>query len=1286
MMRANRGTYTDRLLIDSEYAPGGVVVYYADGDEEIIHVNQYVLDMFECATVDEFLEHTHGSFRGMVFADDLDITEDYIWRQVADRRGLDHIYYRIQTKSGRITTVDDFGRLVESSDGDRPVFYVFVSEVTQGGYVDWLTGLPSMTRFFALAQTSVAGIRERGDQPVAVALNLAGMKTYNARHGSAAGDSLLRVFADVLRTHFGPEACSRFAEDHFYAFSSRKDVEKRVERVFADFAAADVTAVPPVRVGAYACDAEDDIVEVGFNRAKLACDLDRMTWYSHLTWFTDQMRFDLRLRLHICESIDRAISEGWVRPHYQTIVRAATGEACGEEALARWDDPEYGELAPRQFMPILDEAGLTHRVDLHMIDCIVTDILARKEHGVPLEPISINISPTDFDQVDIARELATRFDAAGLSHELLRVELTESVESIDVEVVRKRIDDLHALGFQVWMDDFGSGFYSLNVLQEFNFDLVKLDMGFLRGNTEEARTIVEGVVQTASKLGVGTLAEGVETSDQREFLERIGCDLLQGYYFTKPLPIEAVLARVEAHDGLPREALSERLYWDTVSSINLEDLSSTDDMRDAEGVVLSEFPAGVVECRQGTWRVLRANESYADFLHASGLLDGCTSINVGSSIEGVLDEDYFDAITGCRATGAWQRIAGHLEFGSKFQFYVRHLASVPDADAYLIGGIPTMLGTALGSYGDVPVAYAVYRVVLNDAGNEVIDAEYVYANDMYCDWVGCELRDIAGRSYLDTTQHASNVWFPYCYRAAVLGEQVHDVIFSPEVGHWVSFNISPSLVEGHCVYAFSFADEEHRERQEMVSGRDTSDLIIAMADALSDEVSYDTAVNNLLGTLSMILPADRLFVVERIGDAAHIVFERDADGIEPRSGSLRHMRAVEYDVWAKCFESEPIVMVPDVHAVHTVTNERKATYDAQGVRSLLAVPLYSNGKLIGYFGADNYQMETELDTTRLLETLGSFLGSRIANHQLVTELERLGMCDGLTGLLNRRGIDVTIDKYLAKHPYAHYVLALMDVDDFKTVNDLHGHDIGDEALRLIAREVEQAFPTAITGRNGGDEFLIMLSGEDAKDADRLFEDFSARKLWCERHGKRYDFSVSIGYVGVPEQATDLKMAYSMADAALYAVKLAGKSGHSRYSYQMTTQYRSQLGFTPRDIAENIPGAIVVHEPGASGKILFANDELIDMFECDDLEDFMRYTGGVFGGVVHPDDRQQMFQRLLAQLSSSEFKGKRYLDFRILTKTGEVRHVADNGRMVEVDGIGKVFYELLVDAGEHVTPL
>jgi diguanylate cyclase (GGDEF)-like protein len=193
----------------------------------------------------------------------------------------------------------------------------------------------------------------------------------------------------------------------------------------------------------------------------------------------------------------------------------------------------------------------------------------------------------------------------------------------------------------------------------------------------------------------------------------------------------------------------------------------------------------------------------------------------------------------------------------------------------------------------------------------------------------------------------------------------------------------------------------------------------------------------------------------------------------------------------------------------------------------------------------------------------------------------------------------------------------MDIDDFKTLNDMYGHDVGDEALRYLAAVVTQSFSdSAIIGRNGGDEFLAMLFGEDACHADELFDRLVKSDLGCTVRDRRYKLSMSIGFVECPKQVNDLKGAYTKADAALYAVKLSGKSGSRRYSPNLESKYRTRLGFSSRDLAENIPGGIMVHKADGKREILFANDELIRMLGCDNLSDFMEFTGGAFDGLGH----------------------------------------------------------------------
>jgi diguanylate cyclase (GGDEF)-like protein len=739
---------------------------------------------------------------------------------------------------------------------------------------------------------------------------------------------------------------------------------------------------------------------------------------------------------------------------------------------------------------------------------------------------------------------------------------------------------------------------------------------------------------------------------------------------------------VRRGEALPREPFDEDAYWDSVSLLSLVDLPASDDDQRVGMSPMTEVPMGVVEYRGGTWRILRANPAYADFLDKTGMLPKPYSTLRANPVCARPDEEFFVAAGRSRETGLWERIMGHMEYGSGYQFFVRHVTSTSGAEAYMVAGSPTMLGSALGAFGDVPVAYAVFRVLLDETREHVEDIEYVYANVHYCRWGGYEQGDLPGRSFLEVAHHASRRWFPACYDAAVLRKHVHGFMYSPESQHWLSYNAAPTLIEGCCVFAFTFADDERREREEMMVGLDTSDLIISIADALGGETSYEVAMNSLLETMSTIIHPERLYVYERGATTTRNTFEWCAEGVESQIATLQDIDNEELAVWDRLLEEDSVITIDDVSKIALLDECLHRKLVRQGITRMLAVPFYNEGELLGYLGADNYRFEEGLDTRRLLGTVASFVGARVTNHRLLEEMQRLGTYDALTGLLNRRGIDLAVAEHHKRRPDEPYTLALMDVDDFKTVNDLHGHDVGDEALRELARRVGDAFGhDAIVGRNGGDEFLVMLCGDDSLRADALFREFVDQEFSCELHGRTYRLSMSVGYASCPDQTCGLMELYTLADAALYAVKLGGKGGCARYAPSMETQFRSQLGFTPHDIARNIPGGILVHRQG-DDEILFANDEIIELFECDGLEDFLSYTGGTFGGVVHPDDRDRVRKELTEQVEMVDKGAKDFVDFRVLTKRGNVRHVADNGKRVLVEGVGVLFYELIVNRDER----
>ena len=538
--------YEDCLQLNSEAIPGGFIRYFADGDEEIIHVNRYIVDLFECDNTKEFLELTKGSFRHFVCEEDLGAVENSIWGQVGIQDNLDHVYYRIRTKTGKLVSVVDYGRLIDKSEYTRPIFEVFVARVAPESVTDWLTGLSGMARFHALARMGMSFLANSGQHCVAIAFDIMGMKAFNTRYGRSEGDRLLCALADALRAEFGSEACSRVGEDHFYAFAPEQGVTQKVKSVFSRFASADFEHVPPMRAGLYLCDETDDIVAVGFDRARIACDLDRASVAvpPRLVHRRDEGRgTDSHPRPRMFGPGHRRGMDPSLLP---AVVRSTTGKVCEEEALARWVDPSTA-CCPA------DSSSPCSRTPPCCTGSTSTSSTAswrtsrRSARRASPSCPSRSTFPTATSCVrGRPRDRHRVRTPPGVPHELLHIEFTESAIHSDPELFMSQVRQLHDAGFEVWMDDFGSGYSSLNVLQRYEFDVVKLDMEFLRGaarDWEKARSIVAGIVQTAKRLGVRSLAEGVETEEQAAFLEGIGCDMLQGYLFSSPQPLDVISQR-----------------------------------------------------------------------------------------------------------------------------------------------------------------------------------------------------------------------------------------------------------------------------------------------------------------------------------------------------------------------------------------------------------------------------------------------------------------------------------------------------------------------------------------------------------------------------------------------------------------------------------------------------------------------------------------------------------------------------------------------------------------------
>ena len=290
----------------------------------------------------------------------------------------------------------------------------------------------------------------------------------------------------------------------------------------------------------------------------------------------------------------------------------------------------------------------------------------------------------------------------------------------------------------------------------------------------------------------------------------------------------------------------------------------------------------------------------------------------------------------------------------------------------------------------------------------------------------------------------------------------------------------------------------------------------------------------------------------------------------------------------------------------------------------------------------------------------------------------LAHTDSLTGIYNRYGFDELAEKMINKNPKAKFVAVLLDIDDFKFVNDIYGHVYGDKALRSLADSMKAFFPSdALLGRNGGDEFCILLKNYSYEDVKEKLQQFTMAPKTFSYKGKKYPFYISLGYSEYPTFASNRSQLMRCADAALYEIKLHGKNGCMAYREGLELGARKQLGFAFRDISEHLPAAFIIYRADKEDDELFyANQEFLHMTGYKDMEELFRLTEKSFSNLIREDEKKKIEASIWKQIDNGN--GNDYIHFHLRRADGSYLSVLDHGRIVESQQYGKVFYVLFMD--------
>ncbi|MDQ7161010.1 sensor domain-containing diguanylate cyclase [Lactobacillus delbrueckii] len=441
--------------------------------------------------------------------------------------------------------------------------------VEKGASADSVTNLCSVTAFRHHVAYELAEIKANpGLKLDLVHFDISNFKFFNKEHGLKAGDELLKRLAQVISQEVGSPWLVRSVADHFYALIPDSKVDQAIRNVH-DAIIRDEAFGASIRAGIYPLSASDQQVSFAMDRARIAANNAVGNYRNYYCRYEEKMEADLTLANYLLSHIDEAVAKGWIKVYYQPIVDTFSSKISTYEALARWIDPKYGFLNPGEFIEVLERGHLIHKLDLHILDLVCQDLEEAMQKGETYPMVSVNLSRYDLELPDLHERINNILASHGVKSSQIRIEITESALLSNTEaVIKEHISRFHEDGYQVWLDDFGSGFSSLNSLQNFDFDLLKIDMAFLRHANEKTPTILMDVIDMAKRLGIETLSEGVETKDEYDFLHSIGCVLAQGFYFSQPLPKAKITAKRKER-GLEFESPAEHALYQKIGQVNV---------------------------------------------------------------------------------------------------------------------------------------------------------------------------------------------------------------------------------------------------------------------------------------------------------------------------------------------------------------------------------------------------------------------------------------------------------------------------------------------------------------------------------------------------------------------------------------------------------------------------------------------------------------------------------------------------------------------------------------------
>ena len=1007
---------------------------------------------------------------------------------------------------------------------------------------DNLTGLYNREYFYRYAE-QYDQYHKNVDMD-AIVIDVNHFHMINERFGTMYGDKVLRNIGEALRASVsdnGGIVCRREADTFMVYCPHGLDYEKLLDDTSVRLASENAEGNRVwLRMGVYACADKTLEIQRRFDRAKMAADTVQGSFTKRIGIYDSTLHEKELYSEQLIENFDAAIKEHQFSVFYQPKfdVQPEIPVLASAEALVRWKHPKLGMISPGVFIPLFETNGLIQRLDLYVWREAAAQIRDWKDRLGFSVPVSVNVSRIDMYDPHLVDTLLEILKENGLSTRDMLLEITESAYTQDSEQIVETVNRLRRLGFRIEMDDFGTGYSSLNMISTLPIDALKLDMQFIRSafSGRKDTRMLEVIIDIADYLCVPVIAEGVETEDQLVALREMGCDFVQGYYFSRPVPNEEY-----------EEFILERIRHGVDSFT-----SEVDVPREVSGhheSAFGEIAHALSSGFESIYYVDTDSDHYVEFT-SRGKLENLQIENSGVNFFGDARQRILDLV----APQDLEYVRSYLQkefllekLDGPEPFVIAYRVSSVDGsslysmkavranthdDHHIVIGVSDIDEQVKGADTSVKMSDPDFGSIARTLSDNIDAIYYVDVNS------GAYHEYRTGDSFVKIeTQGDGEDFFSDCVHN--IGLVVHpadrDMLLraldkerlmaklsrQPVVA--LSFRL---LMDGGLV--------PYRIRIALVSESRGNHLIASVS-----KVEEERTGKSLLGTkqqnvvtyasIVQALATDysRIYYVNTVSDE-FVEYRPSAqhDGADIETGGEDFFKMMTDEVMKFVHPDDAGIVLSAYTKKNMLTAlERERTFTLTYRLLIDDDPSYmqmkatriddrsDNHVVIGISNVDE-QIKREQEHARAL---------RIANQ------------DSLTGVKSKHAYtreEHDIDQAIAKGTQKPFALVVCDLNDLKLINDTYGHAMGDKFIKSACTVVCDVFKHSPVYRIGGDEFVAILQGSDYEARDKLMELLEQHNDQCRDMGGGVSIAGGIA-VYDPEEDTSLASVFARADSAMY---------------------------------------------------------------------------------------------------------------------------------------------------------